>query len=67
MEPIVYKPGTRKRENRVGRGFSLGELKAVGLDFKKALKMGLSIDKRRKSIHQENIELLKELLSEARE
>lgn len=65
MEPVVYKPGTRKR--KVGKGFSLGELQAVGLDFKKALKMGLRIDKRRRSIHQENIDLLKELLGNSKE
>jgi len=66
MEPIVYKPGTRKREIRVGKGFSLGELQAVGLDFKKALKLGLRIDKRRKSVHEENIEILKEFLKEVK-
>lgn len=67
MDPIVYKPGTRRRGRRVGKGFSLGELQAVGLDFKRALKMGLRIDKRRRSVHKENIKVLKELLGTSRE
>ena len=67
MEPVVYKPATRKREKKIGRGFSLGELQAVGLNFKKALKLGLRIDKRRRSVHEENIEILKKILKEVKE
>jgi large subunit ribosomal protein L13e len=59
---IVYKPGTDKRMVRIGRGFSIGELKEVGLNVKKARKLGLYIDERRRSIHKENIEILKEFI-----
>jgi len=66
MWPTVHKPGTNKKEKKIGRGFSLGELKAVGLNPRKALKLGLRVDKRRKSIHKENIELLKTLLNKTK-
>jgi len=49
---------------RIGRGFSKGELKEVGLDVKKARKLGLYIDERRRSIHKENIEMLKEFIKD---
>ncbi len=66
-EPIIRKPILRKhggvdQGTRVGRGFSKGELEAVGLDFKKALKLGLRIDKRRRSVHEWNIRALREYL-----
>lgn len=67
-EPIVKKPMLRKHGGlnpglRVGRGFSKGELEAVGLDFKTAMKLGLRIDKRRKTVHEWNIQALKEYLA----
>ncbi len=51
-------PGTRE-----GRGFSKGELEAVGLTFKEALRLGIPIDKRRRSVHEWNIASLREFLS----
>ncbi len=47
---------------RVGRGFSLGEIKESGLDIILLKKLGLSIDRRRRSTHKENIEALKNIL-----
>jgi len=47
---------------RRARGFSLGELKEAGLNVDKARKMGIPVDPRRRSIHKENIEKLKELV-----
>ncbi len=61
---IVYKPGTGKREKRLGRGFSLGELQKAGLTLKDAKKLGIYVDKRRKSVHEENVEYLKKLIQE---
>ncbi len=63
----VYKPGTRKREKRVGRGFSIGELKAAGVTLDMARRLGIYVDKRRKSVHEENVEALKKLLEESKE
>ena len=64
LKPIVKSP--TKRRSREGRGFSLGELKAVGLSFKKAKKLGIPIDTRRRSAHEENVEKLRKLLSEGK-
>ncbi len=61
VRPIVKVAGSNK--TRKGRGFSLGELKEAGLTVEKARAMGLYVDKRRKSVHKENVELLKKLLS----
>lgn len=65
---IVKKPRLRKLGPiepglREGRGFSLGELKAVGLDPKRAMKLGIYVDKRRKTVHEWNVEALKEFIS----
>ncbi|MET1160030.1 MAG: 50S ribosomal protein L13e [Thermoprotei archaeon] len=71
-EPLVKRPILREHGGvdqglRVGKGFSKGELEAVGLDFKKALKLGLKIDKRRRSVHEWNIKALKEFIEKLRE
>ncbi len=50
-------PGTRK-----GRGFSLGELREAGLTPEKAKKLGIYVDKRRKSVHPWNVEALRDYL-----
>ncbi len=63
LTPILRKDAGKKPRRRIGRGFSKGELEAVGLDFKKALKMGIPIDKRRKTVHEWNIEKLRNFLS----
>ncbi|MEM2930045.1 MAG: ribosomal protein L13e [Thermoproteota archaeon] len=45
---------------RLARGFSLGELKEAGLTVDQARKLGLPLDSRRKSRHEENVKKLKE-------
>ena len=62
IRPVVKSPTYKKF--REGRGFSLAELNKVGLNFKKAIKLGIPIDKRRKSCHEENVHTLKKLLDE---
>lgn len=52
---------------RDGRGFSLGELKAVGIDIKAARKLGIPVDTRRRSMHEWNIKRLREYLSYSKE
>ena len=48
---------------RKGKGFSLDELREVGLNARQAKKLGIAVDKRRRSVREENIELLKQFLS----
>lgn len=60
----VYKPGSGKRDKRMGRGFSLGELKEAGLTIRDAKKMGIYIDERRKTVHPQNVERLRKILGE---
>ncbi len=63
-KPRLVKYGKVNLGLRAGRGFSLGELEAVGLDVSTARKLGLYVDVRRRSVRQENVELLKNLLRE---
>ncbi len=54
----------RKKNGRTrrGKGFSRGELREAELDCKQALKLGIPIDRRRKTKHLENIRILKQYL-----
>ncbi|MCE4628543.1 MAG: 50S ribosomal protein L13e [Desulfurococcales archaeon] len=54
-------PGTRR-----GRGFSLGELEKAGLTPEKAKKLGIYVDKRRKTVHEWNVKSLKDYLEKLR-
>jgi|YelNatPaOPRAMG01_1025707.scaffolds.fasta_scaffold24583_2 large subunit ribosomal protein L13e len=63
---IVKKPLLRGKQKpnklfRKGRGFSLPEIKAAGLTISEAKKLGISVDNRRRSSHNLNIEKLKQL------
>ncbi|MEM2971157.1 MAG: ribosomal protein L13e [Candidatus Bathyarchaeia archaeon] len=59
VKPKVVKKGGKQR---FGRGFSREELKQAGISLKEALKLGIPVDFRRKTAHQENIETLKKFL-----
>lgn len=56
MRPIVESP--RTHEIRVGRGFSLGELKKAGVTLREAKKSLFPIDHRRRSVREENVKRL---------
>jgi len=59
--PIVVKRAPVK-SHREGRGFSVGEIKAVNLSAAEARRLGLMVDERRKTTHQNNVKVLKEWL-----
>ena len=52
-----------QRKSRKGKGFSRRELKEIGLSLKQALKLGIEIDSRRSTKHDENVKTLKTYLS----
>ena len=56
VQSAVRKKGGRTRG---GRGFSRGELREAEVNHKQALKLGIPIDPRRKTKHEENVKALK--------
>jgi len=52
---------------REGRGFSVSEIQAAGLNPGEAETLGIAVDLRRKSNHEENVEILKEFVAQAKE
>ncbi|KAI5949651.1 rpl13 [Candida margitis] len=68
LRPVVRAPTIRyNRKVRAGRGFTLAEIKAVGLTPKYARTIGISVDHRRQNKSQEtfetNVQRLKEYKS----
>ncbi len=66
--PLVRSPRLIRHKGllpriRQGRGFSIGEIEAIGLTAREARLLGIYVDERRKSIHEENIETLKAYLT----
>lgn len=61
-EPRVKSPG--KGVPRRGRGFSIDEMTQAGLRIEEARQMGLIIDVRRKTAHDENVEALKQYIKD---
>jgi len=57
--PLVSRKGGKQRS---GRGFSREELKKAELSFKEALKLGIPVDLRRRTVHEKNIDVIKEFL-----
>jgi len=57
----------RSTSVREGRGFSVAEVAAAGLNPGEAEILGIPVDLRRKSTHEENVEILKEFIKSAKE
>jgi large subunit ribosomal protein L13e len=63
VSPVITS-GDRARE---GKGFSIEELKAVELNPGQAARLGIPVDPRRRTSHEDNVEALKEYLKGAEE
>ncbi len=63
ISPMVFRPETV----REGRGFSMAEIEAAGLNAGEAEILGVPVDVRRKSSHEENVEILKDYAKQAKE
>ena len=61
-EAAVKSP--RDANMRRGRGFTRDEIKQANLSVKDARDMGLIVDLRRKTMHPENVEFLKQYIKE---
>lgn len=59
---VITRDNYKKLKKRIGRGFSINEIKEAGITIDKARKIGIYIDFRKKSKHIENIEKLKEMI-----
>lgn len=63
IRPRIFKNNGKQR---LGRGFSREELKRAGSSLKEAVKLGVPVDDKRKTAHEENIEAVKTFLQEKR-
>ena len=61
-EPAVRSP--RDGRPKRGRGFSKEETTQAGLTIEEARRMGLIVDLRRKTVHPENIDALKQYMKD---
>lgn len=59
IEPRVFKKSGKQRR---GKGFSREEIKKAGSDPKQILKLGIRLDLKRRTAHEENVEALKTFL-----
>ena len=64
-EPVVKSP--YDIHPRKGRGFSKDEVKQAKLTVKEVRRMGLIVDLRRKTSHDENVDVLKQYLKEIKQ
>ena len=56
MKAVITKQNGKQS---IGRGFSLNELKEAGLNRQDAKKIGIPLDIKRKSLHDENVACIK--------
>jgi len=58
QRPVVKSSNSKFRQ---GKGYSLAELKEAGLTILDAKRIGIYLDKRRKSCHSQNVQYLKSI------
>ena len=56
IKPVILKSGGKQRS---GRGFSTQELKKAGLDLAEAKRLKIPVDKRRKTVYDQNVQAVK--------
>lgn len=56
IKPTIIKQNGKLK---TGKGFSLNEIKQAGISKQKARQLGLPVDKRRKSTHEDNVKSIK--------
>ncbi len=61
-KPRLLKYGGADPGVREGRGFSIPEIREVGLGVKEAMRLGIYVDKRRKTKWPWNVEALRKYL-----
>jgi len=62
MENVKPKVFKKDGKQRFGKGFSRNELKKAGLSLKDALRFCIPVDSRRKTAHEENVNVIKSFL-----
>ncbi len=62
LKPVIV---SQTGKERMGKGFSPDELKEAGLTAIDATKLGVSVDRKRKTSREENIETLKAQMEKA--
>jgi ribosomal protein L13E len=60
IEPKVFKPGGKQRR---GKGFSRGEIQKAGSNLPELLRLGVPVDPKRRTAHDENVEALKTFIT----
>ncbi|MEM2099201.1 MAG: ribosomal protein L13e [Candidatus Bathyarchaeia archaeon] len=63
IKPKIFKPCGKQRS---GRGFSRDEIGKAGLNVAEAARLGLPVDFRRKTTHEENVEAVKAYVEKAK-
>lgn len=59
---MIPKVKSKNNELREGRGFSIGEILGAGATLGKAAELKLGIDRRRRSAHSFNIDIVKQAI-----
>ena len=63
MKAVIIKQNGKQS---IGRGFSLNELKEAGLNKQDAKKIGIPLDIKRKSLHDQNVTCIKDHAEKAK-